>query len=143
MFDIGFLELLIIAVIALVVLGPERLPHAIKVTAVWVARIKRSFNNIRTEIEKEINADEIRQEIHNATVMDELKKTKEDLEKGMNGMRETLNSPLESLSSSELDPVPGSGKAESDSASEPVSQSSSDTPLSVESTPAGSKPDGG
>ena len=75
MFDIGFLELLIVAVIALVVLGPERLPTAIKYTAIWVGRIRRSFQNIRTEIERELNVDEVRRDIHNAAVMDELKKS--------------------------------------------------------------------
>ncbi len=105
MFDIGFLELVIIAVIALVVLGPERLPVAIKTTAIWVGRIKRSFQGIREEIERELNVDEIRREIHNSTVLDDLKKTKQDLEQGAAGMQETLNNPLADLKESRVDNV--------------------------------------
>ena len=94
MFDIGFLELVIIAVIALVVLGPERLPVAIKTTAIWVGRIKRSFQGIRAEIEKELNVDEIRREVHNDAVMDELKRTRDELQQGVSDVQKTLNEPL-------------------------------------------------
>ena len=104
MFDIGFLELLIVAVVALLVLGPERLPVAIKTTAIWVSRIKRSFNGIRTEIERELKVDEIRQDIHNASVMDELKRTREELNQGVSEMRKAvhidLNQPLDTEDSS-------------------------------------------
>ena len=116
MFDIGFLELVIIAVIALVVLGPERLPVAIKTTAIWVSRIKRSFQGIRDEIERELKVDEIRREVHNASVMDELKKTREDLEKSVSSVQETLNNPLEGLSQSaqgEAEKKSGSTKSDS------------------------------
>ncbi|WP_211826410.1 Sec-independent protein translocase protein TatB [Kistimonas asteriae] len=96
MFDIGFLELLVIAVIALVVLGPERLPVAIKVVAVWVGRLRRSFQSIRQEIEKEINADEIRREIHNESVMAELKKTRDTLQSEVEGLNRQIDTGSES-----------------------------------------------
>ena len=53
MFDIGFAELLVIAVLGLLILGPERLPGAIRTTSLWIGRLRRSFNDIRSEIEKE------------------------------------------------------------------------------------------
>ena len=46
MFDIGFAELLIIGVVSLLVIGPERLPDAIRTTSAWVNRLRRSFNDI-------------------------------------------------------------------------------------------------
>jgi len=95
-FDIGFLELLVIAVIALIVLGPERLPVAIKVVAVWVGRLRRSFQSIRQEIEKEINADEIRREIHNESVMAELKKTRDTLQSEVEGLNRQIDTGSES-----------------------------------------------
>ncbi len=101
MFDIGFLELLVIAVIALIVLGPERLPVAIKVVAVWIGRLRRSFQSIRQEIEKEINADEIRREIHNESVMAELKKTRDSLQKEVDGLNQQIDAVAESSPSSE------------------------------------------
>ena len=65
MFDIGFGELLIIAVLGLLVLGPERLPVAVKTIGLWVGRFKRSYRQIRNDIEQEIGADEIRRQADN------------------------------------------------------------------------------
>jgi sec-independent protein translocase protein TatB len=70
MFDIGFTELLLIGVVALVVLGPERLPGAVRTAGLWVGRAKRSFANIKAEVEREIGADEIRRQLHNERILD-------------------------------------------------------------------------
>ncbi|WP_461537710.1 Sec-independent protein translocase protein TatB [Spongorhabdus nitratireducens] len=91
MFDIGFTELVVIALVALVVLGPERLPHAIKVTAMWIGKIKRSFNSVKEEIEREIRVDEIRRDLHNESVMEELRKTREKAENLQGSFTETMN----------------------------------------------------
>ena len=64
MFDIGFMELLLIGVVALLVLGPEKLPGAIRTGALWVGRAKRSFNKAKAEIEQHLNADAIRRQLH-------------------------------------------------------------------------------
>ena len=65
MFDIGFMEMLVVAIIALLVLGPERLPGAIRTVSLTVGRIKRGFSEVRSQVEREIGADEIRQQLHN------------------------------------------------------------------------------
>ncbi len=69
MFDIGFFELLVVAVVGLVVIGPERLPGAIRSGALWWGRLKRSMRETRTELEKQLGADEIRRELHNEEIM--------------------------------------------------------------------------
>lgn len=74
MFDIGFAELLLVAVISLVVLGPERLPGAMRTCGLWVGRIRRTVRDIRTDIEREVGADEIRRQLHNEEVMRSLEK---------------------------------------------------------------------
>lgn len=88
--DIGIQEIFLISVIALVVLGPERLPSTIKTVAVWIGRIKRSFNDIKADIEREINADEIREQIHNENILhqlgeplDQLKQTAKQLDENL------------------------------------------------------------
>lgn len=58
MFDMSFLELVVIGVVGLLVLGPERLPGAIRTVSLYVGRMKRGFNKLRFEIEDEINASE-------------------------------------------------------------------------------------
>lgn len=59
MFDIGFFELLLISIIGLVVLGPERLPVAIRTISDWISGIKRFSNNIKTELTEELNIQEL------------------------------------------------------------------------------------
>ncbi len=82
MFGISFSELLLVALIALLVLGPERLPGAARTAGLWIGRIKRSFNAIKTEVEREIGADEIRRQLHNEQILQlerEMQATKNDL----------------------------------------------------------------
>lgn len=57
MFDIGFWELLIIAVVLLLVLGPERLPEVAKQAAYWVRKIRQSMFRLRNEMRSEIGED--------------------------------------------------------------------------------------
>lgn len=61
MFDIGFLELLVVAVIGLLVLGPERLPQVIKKIASWTARSRHFANHLKEEFEREANLSEMRE----------------------------------------------------------------------------------
>lgn len=82
MFDIGFTELLLVGLVALVVLGPERLPGAVRTAGLWIGRIKRSFNSIKAEVEREIGADEIRRQLHNERILElerEMKAMKQDI----------------------------------------------------------------
>jgi len=69
MFGISFSELLLVGLVALVVLGPERLPGAARTAGLWVGRLKRSFNAIKQEVEREIGADEIRRQLHNEHIL--------------------------------------------------------------------------
>lgn len=63
MFDIGFAELLIIAVVGLVVLGPEKLPVAIRTVGLWVSKAKRTLGSIQSEISEELRLDEMKRQI--------------------------------------------------------------------------------
>ena len=83
MFDIGFLELILVSIIGLLVLGPERLPGAIRTVSLYMGKLRRSFNSIRSEIERELKADEIRQELHNQSILQELRETEKAMRKGL------------------------------------------------------------
>ncbi len=91
MFDIGFPELLIVSVVALLVLGPERLPEALRTLGLWIARIRRSFLNVKAEIEREIGADEIRREIYNEQVLEQSSEFKKEIQ----GIVDDLNQPID------------------------------------------------
>ena len=72
MFDIGFFELLLISVVGLLVFGPDQFLDAVRMTTRWIKRIRRSFDEVRTDIQREL---------HNDEVMRELKASANDLEK--------------------------------------------------------------
>jgi sec-independent protein translocase protein TatB len=69
MFDIGFMELLLVAIVALVVIGPERMPEAIRAALSFIRTIKRSLHNARMDVEREMGMDDIRRDIHNAEIL--------------------------------------------------------------------------
>lgn len=83
MFDIGFFELLVVGIVALLVLGPERLPTAARTCGLWLGRVRRSLTSIQSEIREELR-------------MDELKRTtaiqKEQLERELEEMRKPFQS---------------------------------------------------
>jgi sec-independent protein translocase protein TatB len=59
MFDVGFSELLVIAVVALLVLGPERLPKAARFAGLWVRRARAHWNSVKAEFENELAAEDL------------------------------------------------------------------------------------
>ena len=59
MFDVGFSELLVIAVVALLVLGPERLPKAARFAGLWVRRARSHWNSVKAEFENELAAEDL------------------------------------------------------------------------------------
>lgn len=64
MFDVGFSELLVIAVVALLVLGPERLPKAARFAGLWVRRARAQWNSVKSEFEREIASEELKRTLH-------------------------------------------------------------------------------
>lgn len=80
MFDIGFSELLLIAVVALVVMGPQRLPQAMRTLALWLGRARQMFSNLRRELENEVGMDDVRRQLHNEQILRELKSTAHEIE---------------------------------------------------------------
>jgi len=86
MFDIGFSELLIVAVVALIVLGPDKLPGAVRTVGLWVGRIRRSVASIQSEISEELRLDELRRQ----AAME-----KDELERELNEMRQPFKNTTE------------------------------------------------
>lgn len=63
MFDVGFTELFLIGVIALIVIGPERLPGAARTTGAWLGKMKRTLNSVKSEVQRELDAEELRKSL--------------------------------------------------------------------------------
>lgn len=88
MFDIGFWELVVISVIGLVVLGPERLPHAIRSVMRWVTTAKEMANSVKTEVTQELKLHEINENMIKASKKG-LKDLDPELQKSIDEMKET------------------------------------------------------
>ena len=89
--SISSIELLLILVVALLVIGPERLPAAIRTVSLWVGRFRRSFYKVKAEIEREINADEVRRQLHNESVLADIRDTKSEVTKAAGEARDSVN----------------------------------------------------
>jgi sec-independent protein translocase protein TatB len=63
MFDVGFSEIALVAVVALIVLGPERLPRVARTAGALVRRARASWQNVRSEIERELAAEDLKKTI--------------------------------------------------------------------------------
>ena len=72
MFDIGFSELLLVGVVALLVFGPERLPELARNGALWLGRLRRAMRDAKQSIKDELGTDEIMQQLHNEEVLRKL-----------------------------------------------------------------------
>ena len=87
MFDISLFEFFIAAVVALLILGPERLPVAMRTLGLWIGRLRRSYFQVKTEIEREIGMDEVRRQLHNEQVMEDVRR----VEREVRGIGDDLN----------------------------------------------------
>ena len=92
MFDIGFWELFLIGVVALLVVGPERLPKLVRVTGLWIGRANSSIRSIKNDISQELRAEELRESI-NKTVLEN--------ERSLDELKEAVVSDVNETSSSE------------------------------------------
>lgn len=115
MFDIGFMEMLIIGVVALVVVGPERLPTLVKTTGMWVGRIRRALSGVKREIADELRVEEMRQQAQ---------KRQAEMESAVDGIRKPF---ADSLREDILKPesAPGSDPSAAQSSSNEVEQPAS------------------
>jgi len=99
MFDIGFWEILLIGVLALVVLGPERLPKAAKTVGYWVGKGRRYIEGIKSEVASEFDASELKRLLHNQEV--QLKELQNKIDDSQNEINENYTNVLDD----EEDPV--------------------------------------
>jgi sec-independent protein translocase protein TatB len=126
MFGVSFQELLLVGLVALLVLGPERLPGAARTAGLWIGRLKRSFNAIKQEVEREIGADEIRRQLHNEHILALEEEARKILDPKASS-QPTIHPPAEQPTVVEPDSVP----ADEDTSADTTPRA----PLSLEKPP--------
>lgn len=97
MFDVGFSELLIIAVVALLVLGPERLPKAARFVGLWMRRARAQWYSVKAELERELASEELQRSLKNPLA---------DLEPQMQALEKDLRKEVEGLDPTRPEPRP-------------------------------------
>ena len=80
MFQIGFLEILIIFIFGLIIIGPKRLPEVTKTIIKFYKKIENKFADFKNDIEDDIGADELKKDVFNELRMEELEKNKESID---------------------------------------------------------------
>ena len=85
MFDLGFGELLLLGLVALVVLGPERLPKAARFAGLWARRARAQWYSVKSELERELAAEELKRNL------DSVRTAATDFEKQARGAVEDLD----------------------------------------------------
>ena len=88
MFDIGFSEILLFGAIALIVLGPEKLPQAARTAGQWYAKFRRTVATLQSEIEAELDLAETRQQMQNELA--KIRQTESDMKRELAEMRGSM-----------------------------------------------------
>ena len=96
MFDIGFSELVLIALVALVVLGPERMPRAARLAGLWVRRARAHWYAVKSELEQELAADELKRS---------LRETQDALRDAGQSLRDATSTPASDIASPPAPPL--------------------------------------
>jgi len=89
MFDVGFSELIVIGVVALVVIGPERLPKVARTAGHLLGRLQRYVNDVKADINREMQLDELRK------LQADMQESARDLERNLNGEIQSIKSTVE------------------------------------------------
>jgi sec-independent protein translocase protein TatB len=99
MFNIGFGEILLIAVVALIVLGPERLPRVARMAGALLRRARTSWQSVRDEVERELAAEEIKRNLHDmqrdVDVRADVKAAAADIDDALRGVEPRTTPPNE------------------------------------------------
>ena len=131
MFDIGFSELVVLGVIGIVVIGPQRLPEVVRTAVITVRKIRRAFSDVRADIERELDLDDMRKILHEADMkahINQLNQDIMDLDKGARALGDDIKTDLEHAYDGY---TPEDGEVEADTGVEP--------PRGSEATPADEK----
>ena len=154
MFDIGFTEMILIAVVGLIVIGPKRLPETVRFLGYWVGKLRRSVQGARQDMEREFGLDEIRRELYNEELLGRMEDERKQIERRLGSPSITptdeptpanLKIPNEEdfIDDGPSEPLPADTQAASQSPSEEeptdkqVADSPVDTPIASNSPSSG------
>lgn len=128
MFEVGFSELVVIAIVALIVLGPERLPKAARMAGTFMRKARQSFEGLKNEVERELAADELRKRL--AEIQAAPAALAESIMQPLQDTSDQINQQLQALQNA------ATAQTQADGTSEQESQSATEASNPVEPAPA-------
>ena len=108
MFDIGFSELLVIAVVALLVIGPEKLPKVARTAGVMFGRLQRYVNDVKADIQREVELEELKK------LRSQFEDAAKSVEQSVSEVDKEVRATTDDLNRSIGDPAAGSGASPSE-----------------------------
>ncbi len=88
MFDVGFTELMVIFVVALLVVGPERLPSVAKKIGLYIGKMRRSFQSIKNEVEQELEIEAVKAKLKENAMLAEAKELEQEMTKTIGAVKQ-------------------------------------------------------
>ncbi|WP_456375078.1 Sec-independent protein translocase protein TatB [Thiolapillus sp.] len=114
MFDVGFFELLLISVVALLVIGPERLPKVARTTGMWIGRGRRMLMSVKADIEKELKAEELKRVLEEQAKSTGVHEILDDTRNALDEVRQETKSVVKSAKQAVGEETPGKPVAETE-----------------------------
>jgi sec-independent protein translocase protein TatB len=99
MFDVGFWELSLIGLVALLVIGPERLPKVARIVGLWIGRGRRMISSVKADIEREIKAEELKDVLNKQARSNPLEEILSDSREALDGFKRDTEKALDPGSS--------------------------------------------
>ena len=131
MFDIGFSELLVIAVVALIVIGPERLPKVARTVGHLIGRMQRYVNDVKADISREMELDELRK--LRSSMEETARSFEQSVQKEIHETESALNSVAEQARpDAEPQPAPAAGEKASAGGEHPAASDPSQLDLGLD-----------
>jgi sec-independent protein translocase protein TatB len=95
MFEVGFSEICMVGLVALLVIGPEKLPKFARMAGFWVAKSKRMLASVKQEISEEFQAEELRQSLKNQSGINEFQQLLDNTSKDIYEIKDSVRQKLE------------------------------------------------
>lgn len=89
MFEVGFSEIVMVALVALLVIGPEKLPKVARMTGFWLGKARSMAANLKAEVQAEFHAEEMRQMLEEQTKLNELQQLLHEGEKSLQDIKDS------------------------------------------------------
>lgn len=130
MFEIGFWELVMVGVVALIVVGPERLPGLARTAGLWLGKARRLFAEVKAEVDRELHLEELKQSLRQQAELNPMK----DLSEQINAIRQDLQAEIDNPGpiSSQRPVSPSAPPPTEQSGSEPASSPSPSGPVQLQ-----------